>query len=742
MSKPLILKFGADTAAAEGQVRRFAESVGSNMAAAAASTYAVAAATRSLATNTSSISTALSLFSAYKISIGVASAAVFVLSEAVAAASAELRRIEGLLAGAERGGVSAGFFASVSTGALRAKIEIRDMADALAVARRETMEKSSGEITPIGRMLDQAYRPGGLSLSGFSQESRDSGQATGLRIYEQARTAEEKIRALIVAIRELQFEARRTGDMRFDLAAGEVASTAFGTKGAEIAEAIRAGKIEVDALTGSVGVAGSAVESELLARAAALKTRIDEANARLRDDMRPITDDLGRAAMAVAEGWASVSGAIKTAIGYAGQLYGMAQGIVGILGGAKSALSAEQQAIFDRLPILDDQQAFQDRRDRIRDLDAIGRGERGANAYNRMALEEDLRRYNQSRLRPGVQPEPAVVPVPAPGVPMPPVRPALSQIENQKTAPRGGGGGGEDDDAYDKALAAVRKRIEAQKLELALVGKSAEEVTRAKTARDLMNAARESERAITADLVREIEGEAAAYAAAEAAAKRHRDALEDMKTLQTFLGQSIVGYMSDIISGGKNASEAMMNLAKKIADAALQAALLGSGPLAGLLGSKNADGGVGGIVGLVFSGLRASVGGGAGLYADGGYTGPGGRNDPAGIVHAGEFVFSQDAVRALGVPALTWLHSRARGYASGGYVGDVAPFAALSQARGMSGAERGGMMSVTIDVRGATGNQEIQSMVAAGYAAAVRESQRVIGRQLPGMLQVAQMRYS
>lgn len=730
MSKPLILKFGADTAAAEGQVRRFAESVGTNMAAAAASTYAVAAATRSLATNTSSISTALSLFSAYKISIGVASAAVFVLSEAVAAASAELRRIEGLLAGAERGGVSAGFFASVSTGALRAKIEIRDMADALAVARRETMEKSSGEITPIGRMLDQAYRPGGLSLSGFSQESRDSGQATGLRIYEQARTAEEKIRALIVAIRELQFEARRTGDMRFDLAAGEVASTAFGTKGAEIAEAIRAGKIEVDALTGSVGVAGSAVESELLARAAALKTRIDEANARLRDDMRPITDDLGRAAMAVAEGWASVSGAIKTSIGYAGQLYGMAKSIVGVLGGEKSADAS-------------DQRAFQARRDLIRDLDAIGRGDRGANAYNRMALEEDLRRYNQSRLRPGVQPEPAVVPVPAPGVPMPPVRPALSQIENQKSAPRGGGGGGgEDDDAYDKALTAVRKRIEAQKLELALVGKSAEEVTRAKTARDLMNAARESERTITADLVREIEGEAAAYAAAEAAAKRHKDALEDMKTLQTFLGQSIVGYMSDIISGGKNASEAMMNLAKKIADAALQAALLGSGPLAGLLGSKNADGGVGGIVGLVFSGLRASVGGGAGLYADGGYTGPGGRNDPAGIVHAGEFVFSQDAVRALGVPALTWLHSRARGYASGGYVGDVAPFAALSQARGMSGAERGGMMSVTIDVRGATGNQEIQSMVAAGYAAAVRESQRVIGRQLPGMLQVAQMRYS
>lgn len=42
-------------------------------------------------------------------------------------------------------------------------------------------------------------------------------------------------------------------------------------------------------------------------------------------------------------------------------------------------------------------------------------------------------------------------------------------------------------------------------------------------------------------------------------------------------------------------------------------------------------------------------------YADGGYTGDGGKYDPAGIVHRGEYVFDQSATRRWGVPALEQL---------------------------------------------------------------------------------------
>lgn len=65
-------------------------------------------------------------------------------------------------------------------------------------------------------------------------------------------------------------------------------------------------------------------------------------------------------------------------------------------------------------------------------------------------------------------------------------------------------------------------------------------------------------------------------------------------------------------------------------------------------------------------------------FAGGGWTGPGSKYQPAGIVHADEYVFSKSAVRRLGVSALDGLHRMASGaslprsarwgYADGGMV--------------------------------------------------------------------------
>lgn len=67
-------------------------------------------------------------------------------------------------------------------------------------------------------------------------------------------------------------------------------------------------------------------------------------------------------------------------------------------------------------------------------------------------------------------------------------------------------------------------------------------------------------------------------------------------------------------------------------------------------------------------------------FDTGGYTGPGGKYQPAGVVHAGEYVFPQESVRRLGVPYLAALHhSTAKsgrpsvpGYSLGGLVDGVA----------------------------------------------------------------------
>ena len=50
-------------------------------------------------------------------------------------------------------------------------------------------------------------------------------------------------------------------------------------------------------------------------------------------------------------------------------------------------------------------------------------------------------------------------------------------------------------------------------------------------------------------------------------------------------------------------------------------------------------------------------------YAEGGFTGPGGKYEPRGIVHAGEYVFSAEAVQRLGLGNLDSLHGAAMGSA-------------------------------------------------------------------------------
>lgn len=71
-------------------------------------------------------------------------------------------------------------------------------------------------------------------------------------------------------------------------------------------------------------------------------------------------------------------------------------------------------------------------------------------------------------------------------------------------------------------------------------------------------------------------------------------------------------------------------------------------------------------------------------FSDGGYTGPGGVNQPKGVVHAGEVVWSQrDVARAGGVAVVEAMRRGMPGYAKGGAVGStLLPQVASAMARG------------------------------------------------------------
>src|SRR5690606_30728711 len=58
-------------------------------------------------------------------------------------------------------------------------------------------------------------------------------------------------------------------------------------------------------------------------------------------------------------------------------------------------------------------------------------------------------------------------------------------------------------------------------------------------------------------------------------------------------------------------------------------------------------------------------------FADGGFTGPGNKYDPAGVVHAGEYVFNAQRVREIGLNNLRRLDQMG-GFAEGGYVNSPA----------------------------------------------------------------------
>ncbi|WP_024228368.1 phage tail tape measure protein [Escherichia coli] len=79
-------------------------------------------------------------------------------------------------------------------------------------------------------------------------------------------------------------------------------------------------------------------------------------------------------------------------------------------------------------------------------------------------------------------------------------------------------------------------------------------------------------------------------------------------------------------------------------------------------------------------GIVGSIGSAIG-FAGGGFTGTGGKYEPAGIVHRGEFVFTKEATSRIGVGNLYRLM---RGYAEGGYVGGAGSPAQMRRTEGIN----------------------------------------------------------
>lgn len=185
-------------------------------------------------------------------------------------------------------------------------------------------------------------------------------------------------------------------------------------------------------------------------------------------------------------------------------------------------------------------------------------------------------------------------------------------------------------EAAEKQAAAVRKLISDLEHELSVIGMSNTEKEIANTLRRAGVDATSKEGQTIAELVRQIDAETEAHNRAKKATEARAQAFENVFQMATD------GLLS-VMDGSVKAEDAVKKLAVQLALAAAQAALMGTGPLAGLFG------GGGGLFGALFK-----ADGGIIKKANGGVIrGPGtGTSDsiPA-MLSDGEFIVNSKATK-------------------------------------------------------------------------------------------------
>ncbi|HEV2552711.1 MAG TPA: hypothetical protein VGV17_02990 [Bosea sp. (in: a-proteobacteria)] len=179
----------------------------------------------------------------------------------------------------------------------------------------------------------------------------------------------------------------------------------------------------------------------------------------------------------------------------------------------------------------------------------------------------------------------------------------------------GGGGGGGASEAeqaqqrLDRYIETLMRQNSVLDAEIATFGRSNAEkraaVELAKAQVDLAKLDESERQKIIASLTREIE-----------LSEQKRTQLESLKSAQKgladaqkFFGDAAVDALEDLIFNGAKAEDVVKNLAKSLAKAAIQAALLGTGPFAGIFGTTGTNGGTGGIFGLLPSLFGRATGG-------------------------------------------------------------------------------------------------------------------------------------
>lgn len=171
-----------------------------------------------------------------------------------------------------------------------------------------------------------------------------------------------------------------------------------------------------------------------------------------------------------------------------------------------------------------------------------------------------------------------------------------TRLPGRYQAPKSGTG--------DPAEDAIRKRIALLEAEAETIGKTAFERDKARVAAELLAAAEKAGLQITPEVIDGANRLATQYALVADNTRLMKERFEAAQSvIKTFGNEAIDGIMG-LIDGTKTLNQVLADTLRTFSKMALQAALLGEGPLATFFGTKSSvPGGAGGLFGALFGGL-------------------------------------------------------------------------------------------------------------------------------------------
>jgi hypothetical protein len=623
------------------------------------------------------------------------------ISSAIGQANAQIERFLKLGQNAERSGIGVEFFQRFSEAASKAKIDVGEIESALKRAGSVVTPKFEQEDT-LKTRLNQIFETGYAG----------SYQSKGLADYNAAGTNEQRIRAAVTAMQELR-------DLGIQAAAIEIGDKLFGP---EVADRIRNGRLDIDAIAASLDKPrNDLVTQQQVDQAAEFRDRLDAAYTTI-DQFFHVSVALEGSGRAVLDVWLMIAEAVAKGTTNVSNFYDKVQASQGVLGNYLSTVTG-LVAGFSRM---------------------------GAeNLNDKIAGTRTI--YDKA-----IGPEQPGAPANAITNPPAPPRRALD-LFLEKPAAAGGSSraakspatNAETLDQVQTAINGIERSTEALKAEADAIGKSAAERQSAINVARVEAIARQQGITLTADQIAKVKD-------LSKATVEYRDAIDDARDRQEALrsigGDVLHGIASDARNGASALdilTSAVSRLVDRLSDKALD-------NFADQLFGKS-GGSSGGIFGTLFGSILGTGGGSGGseafvgeglmstpIYHGGGLVGAsGGRTKIAhpGIFkgaprfHTGLTAREFPAILERGERVLTAQQDRRLGNTMAGLSQAVANRPAPEQRQGPES------ISLAIDVRGATGNAEVQQMVNQGVQAGMQAVTQRIGRNIGPMIKTHQQRF-